>query len=106
MNVMQRERQEGAEAANAQDASVWRWFSELLEDRRIKWRYSFGKWVITVDRMQLSMGGSFDSAIRLAKTAMEAGKDGSAFEGHRRDQLGRKSADLQRGPLWPSRRSS
>ncbi|WP_322005152.1 hypothetical protein [Paraburkholderia tropica] len=71
MNVMQRERQEGAEAANAEDASVWRWFSALLDERRIKWRCSFGQWVITVDRTQLAVGCSFDSAIRLAKSAEE-----------------------------------
>jgi hypothetical protein len=73
MNTMQRERNNAAAAANADDASVWRRLSALLEDRRIKWRYSFNTWVVTVDRRQLATARSFDSAIRLAKVAAETG---------------------------------
>ncbi|CAG9257338.1 hypothetical protein PUN4_280185 [Paraburkholderia unamae] len=47
--------------------------SALLEERRIKWRYSFHTCVVTVDRRQTATACSFDSAIRLAKIAAEEG---------------------------------
>lgn len=71
MNTMQHERHRAADAANADDASVWRWFSDLLEDRRIKWRYCFETWIVTVDRKQVAAEQSFDSAIRVAKVTAE-----------------------------------
>jgi hypothetical protein len=71
MNTMQGERSKAAATANADDACVWRWFSALLEERRIKWRWRFGAWIVTVDRTQLAVGASFDGAIRLAKRAAE-----------------------------------
>jgi hypothetical protein len=54
MDAMQRTRHEAAFAANAEDASVWRWFSALLEERRIRWRYSFGNWLVNVDRVHVA----------------------------------------------------
>lgn len=71
MDMMQRERQKAAVAANADDASVWRWLSDLLEERRIKWRYSFDTWIVVIDRKQLAAERSFDCAIRVAKVAAE-----------------------------------
>ena len=71
MNKMLGERQKAAVAANADDASVWRWLSDLLEERRIKWRYSFDTWIVVVDRRQLAAERSFDCAIRVAKAAAE-----------------------------------
>jgi hypothetical protein len=79
MDLMQRERNEAAAAANAEDASVWRWLSALLEERRIKWRYGFDMWIVTVDRRQMARAPSFDSAIRLAKIRAE-------------EQVGKKAA--------------
>jgi hypothetical protein len=43
MNIMQQERRAGAAAANAEDSSLWRWFSELLDERRIKWHPLSGR---------------------------------------------------------------
>ncbi|MCP3728106.1 hypothetical protein M3I53_34195 [Paraburkholderia sp. CNPSo 3272] len=71
MNKMLGERQKAAVAANADDASLWRWLSDLLEERRIKWRYSFDTWIVVVDRRQLAAERSFDCAIRVAKAAAE-----------------------------------
>ncbi|WP_434668222.1 hypothetical protein P5W99_36970 [Paraburkholderia sp. A3BS-1L] len=70
-DMMQRERNKAAVAANADDASIWRWLSDLLEERRIKWRYSFDTWIVIVDRKQLAAERSFDRAIRVAKVAAE-----------------------------------
>jgi hypothetical protein len=64
---MQHIRSEAAAAVNAVDASIWRWFSALLEERRIRWRYAFDNWTVSVDRRHVATERSFDDAIRVAK---------------------------------------
>ncbi|MDN7551324.1 hypothetical protein QZM46_08250 [Burkholderia vietnamiensis] len=71
VRVMERTRFDAAAAANAEDASIWRWFSALLEERRIRWRYMFDNWVVNVDRTHVATERSFDDAIRAAKIAAE-----------------------------------
>jgi hypothetical protein len=71
MNAMQRARLAAAAAANAEDASVWRWFSAFLEERRIRWRYMFGRWVVHVDRTHVATEATFYDAIRAAKSEVE-----------------------------------
>jgi len=67
MDAMQRIRVDAAAAVNAEDASVWRWFSALLEERRIRWRYMFDSWVVNVDRTRVATERTFYDAIRAAK---------------------------------------
>lgn len=64
---MQQARLDAAAVANAQDAAIWRWFSALLEERRIRWRYTFDSWVVSVDRARVAAEPTFDGAIRAAK---------------------------------------
>jgi len=64
---MQRTRLAAAAAANADDAAIWRWFAALLEERRVRWRYAFNRWVVNVDRVHVATELSFDDAIRVAK---------------------------------------
>jgi hypothetical protein len=64
---MQRIRLDAAAAANAEDAEVWRWFSGLLEERRVRWRYMFSRWVVNVDRVHVATEQNFYDAIRMAK---------------------------------------
>ncbi|SDJ15961.1 hypothetical protein SAMN04487926_13569 [Paraburkholderia steynii] len=71
MDAMQQARREAASAANAEDASVWRWFAYLLEDRRIRWRWQFNSWLVHVDRTHVATESTFDRAIREAKAATE-----------------------------------
>lgn len=71
MDAMQRTRLDAAAAANAEDASLWRWFSILMEDRRIRWRYMFDNWVVSVDRVRVSTEQTFYDAIRTAKGEAE-----------------------------------
>ena len=61
------QRQVAAEAANAEDAQVWRWFSDLLEDGRLRWCRSAAGWLVTVDHKHLATSSDFDDAIRVAK---------------------------------------
>ena len=93
MNMMQCERERAALAANADDASLWRWLSALLEERRIKWRCHFNTWIVTVDRKQLAVGCSFDSAIRLAKSAADE-KEGGPLAGASRVRESRGEAKM------------
>ena len=67
MDSMQRTRNEAALVANAEDASLWRWFSCLLEERRIRWRFHFGSWFVSVDRVQVAAERTFDRAVRQAR---------------------------------------
>lgn len=67
MDAMQRVRVNAAAAVNAEDASVWRWFSALLEERRIRWRYMFDSWIVNVDRTRVASERTFYDAIRAAK---------------------------------------
>nr|WP_244109099.1 hypothetical protein [Burkholderia anthina] len=78
MGAMERVRLDAAAAANAEDASIWRWFSALLEERRIRWRYMFDSWVVNVDRAHVATEQNFDDAIRAAKLAAERLGLGSA----------------------------
>ncbi|WP_241021607.1 hypothetical protein [Burkholderia sp. Ac-20353] len=78
MGAMERVRLDAAAAANAEDASIWRWFSALLEERRIRWRYMFDRWVVNVDRTHVATEENFDAAIRAAKNAAERQGLGSA----------------------------
>ncbi|WP_244196178.1 hypothetical protein [Paraburkholderia susongensis] len=67
IEATRRARRDAAVAANAEDASVWRWFSALLEERRIRWRFALHSWVVHVDRMQVATEPTFYEAIRAAK---------------------------------------
>ncbi|WP_322028040.1 hypothetical protein [Burkholderia sp. BCC1977] len=71
MDTMARMRFENAIIANADDASIWRWFSYLLEERRIRWRFQFGNWHVSVDRVHVARESTFDDAIREAKAVAE-----------------------------------
>lgn len=74
---MQRTRHEAALAANAEDASVWRWFAYLLEERRIRWRWQSNTWLVHVDRLHVATEITFDRAIREAKAAAQLRNLGS-----------------------------
>ncbi|MFM0092040.1 hypothetical protein PQR46_34665 [Paraburkholderia sediminicola] len=68
---LQAVRQRAAAAVNAEDASLWRWFSGLLEERRIRWCQANNNWLISVDHRHLATSPSFDSAVREAKARSE-----------------------------------
>jgi hypothetical protein len=69
---LQKIRLVAAALANAEDGSIWRWFSELCEDHRIRWCRSGRGWLVTVDNKHVATERSFDAAIRLAKCTSEA----------------------------------
>lgn len=69
LSEMRHIRAEAALAANAEDASIWRWFAPLLEERRIRWCCSGGRWLVSVDNRHVATDSSFDNAIRIAREA-------------------------------------
>lgn len=56
--------------ANAADAAVWRWFSMLMRESRIRWCCAQGSWLVSVDNVHVATESDFDDAIRSAKAAV------------------------------------
>lgn len=68
LDELRRVRAEAANAANSEDAAIWRWFSSLMEDCRIRWSIAAGnRWLVSVDNRHIATERSFDSAVRTAK---------------------------------------
>lgn len=69
MKVFEHAREKAALLANSDDAALWRWFSEMLEERRITFRFESNRWLVRIDRQHIASAPDVDSAIRAAKTA-------------------------------------
>jgi len=69
----QPEREKAANAANAEDAALWRWFCALFEDGRLRWCKSASGWLVSIDHKHLSTEASFYEAIRVAIDRFKAG---------------------------------
>ncbi|MGA9911699.1 MAG: hypothetical protein WBR17_04065 [Paraburkholderia sp.] len=65
-------RERAALAANAEDADLWRWFSRLVEERRIRWCCSARGWLVSVDNRHVATAQSFDDAMRDAMERVTA----------------------------------
>ncbi|MFT4504805.1 hypothetical protein [Caballeronia sp. 15711] len=63
-----------AASANQEDAYLWRMFSQLYEERRIRWCDSADGWLVSIDHRHLATETSFDQAIRRAIERLESGK--------------------------------
>jgi len=68
---LQKARQVAALAANSEDASVWRWFSALMEERRVRWCLATDRWLVSVDHRHVATERTFDSAMRSAKESVD-----------------------------------
>jgi hypothetical protein len=55
-----------AASANQEDADLWRMFSSLYDERRIRWCDSARGWLVSIDNRHLATEASFDQAIRFA----------------------------------------
>lgn len=73
-DASQQTRDRAASAANADDAAVWRWFSDLVEEHRIRWIFANGGWLVSVDHRHLSTEKNFDQAIREAMRCFHRGR--------------------------------
>jgi hypothetical protein len=52
--------------ANLDDARVWRWYADLMEDERVSTTRTRDGWQITIDGRCTVEDESFDRAVRLA----------------------------------------
>jgi hypothetical protein len=60
-------RNAAAKNADREDATLWRWFSDLYEDGRIRWCRSARGWLVSVDHKHLATDPDFDTAIRVSR---------------------------------------
>jgi len=67
-------RSKAAKVANEEDAFLWRWFSGLYEEGRIRWCRAPQGWLVSIDRKHLSTEADFDMAIRSAKERYFSGR--------------------------------
>ncbi len=58
-----------AHTANYEDASIWRWFSDAYEAKRLRWCRADGRWLVSVDHKHVATEATFDAAIRAACSA-------------------------------------
>jgi hypothetical protein len=56
-----------ANTANAYDAAIWRWFSTVYEEGRLRWCRSEAGWLVSVDHKHLATERDFYDAIRIAR---------------------------------------
>ncbi|WP_227247546.1 hypothetical protein [Paraburkholderia caribensis] len=71
MNQIDIVRLRGLANANEEDAALWRWFSLLLQDSRIRWRLTNDTWLVSVDHRHVATEATFDEAVRAAKARIE-----------------------------------
>lgn len=57
---------QAAAHANELDATLWRWFSDQMEDQMMSCERKRGDWIICVAGRELARDPSFDLAVRAA----------------------------------------
>jgi len=72
-NSFETARTRAANNANAEDAAAWRWFSDLVEDGRLRWCKAAAGWLVSVDNRHLATESNFYEAIRVAKARATVG---------------------------------
>ncbi|MEK6348204.1 MAG: hypothetical protein V4764_12035 [Burkholderia sp.] len=63
---MELARLRAAALANLEDARIWRWYADLMEEERVCCTHTRGGWRVTVDGQYSVEDESFDRAVRLA----------------------------------------
>ena len=66
---------EAANKANSADADVWRRFSGVVDEGRLRWCDAHGFWLLTVDYRHRVTNAPFDVSIREAKNDCESSSD-------------------------------
>lgn len=52
--------------ANLEDARIWRWYADLMEEDRVRCTHTRAAWLVTIDDRYTVEDESFDRAVRLA----------------------------------------
>jgi len=66
-------REDAVRWTDKDDATLWRWFSLMYDEGRIRWCRSSDGWLVTVDQKHLATEEDFDTAIRLANSRYHSG---------------------------------
>lgn len=56
-----------AEQVDRNDAQVWRWFAQVVDEGRLVCQFYRGYWQIILDGRMLAYDNSFDCAVRLVR---------------------------------------
>jgi hypothetical protein len=72
-----RTRKEAAANANAEDAALWRWFSDLYDQGFIRWCKTDSGWLVSVNHRHVATTVTFDEGIREAKARTQAIEPGA-----------------------------
>ncbi len=67
-NGLELVRLRAAASALSQDARLWRWFSDQMEEHRLRCERDRDWWRITIAGRELACDRSFDVAVRAAYT--------------------------------------
>ncbi|SAL69661.1 hypothetical protein AWB74_04019 [Caballeronia arvi] len=67
-------RSDAAKLADKEDATLWRWFSGLYDEGRIRWCRSAQGWLVSVDHKHLATEPDFDAAIRVSRERYYSGR--------------------------------
>jgi hypothetical protein len=67
-------RSDAAKLADKDDATLWRWFSGLYDEGRIRWCRSAQGWLVSVDHKHLATEPDFDAAIRASRERYYSGR--------------------------------
>jgi hypothetical protein len=57
-----------AERANLDDARTWRWYADMMEERRLACHWKRDHWQVALDGQPLAFDRSFDCALRAARS--------------------------------------
>jgi hypothetical protein len=57
-----------AERANLDDARTWRWYADMMEERRLSCHWKHDPWRVDLDGQALASDRSFDRALRAARS--------------------------------------
>ncbi|WP_322044560.1 hypothetical protein [Paraburkholderia sp. J67] len=83
-----------AARANADDARVWRWYADLMEDDRVRVTRLRHGWQITVDGRCTVEDESFDCAVRRAAQAWSGIAQAQVKLNRRRKSAAKVTASL------------
>lgn len=79
MTSFEMRRMAAATSANQEDAQLWRMFSQLYEERRIRWCNAADGWLVSIDHRHLATEATFDQAIRRAISCLQSASSKSGI---------------------------
>ena len=70
--ILELARLRAAVRANGDDAYLWRWYSDMMEDHRLVCKCLRGIWSVEIDGRPMAENASFDLVLRSAQVLFKA----------------------------------